>query len=239
MAQILISADEENDKVIALLDKWEIPYEIATISFKIGDYLINGYLDEEGNPHGSMLVERVTVGDWWGKLKSGRSNNQLVDLSDNVRLSVLAVIGHIELNLPAQVQVDYVVATSSLVAGFVSSCWKKCNQGAEGNVAVINCLSEEFFVLFLKELLKWCDIQDPRIPKIERLSRNPDWQYLFFLQTIPGVGDNLSKILAFKFPTPYDLVTASVEEIQDTEGIGKKKSQTIYDFFREQRGLVF
>ena len=239
MNQLLVSADEKNEAVIALLKKWGIPYEVASISFKVGDYLINGYLDEEGNPHGSMLVERVTVADWWGKIKSGRSNNQMVDLSFNVRLSVLAVVGYMELNLPEEIHADYVQVTSSLVAGFVSACWKKCNQGAEGNVAVINCLSEEFFVLLLKELIKWCDVQDPRIPKIERLSRNPDWQYLFFLQTIPGVGENLSKTLAYVFPAPYKLVTATAEEIQAIEGIGKKKAQTIYDFFREERGLIF
>ena len=238
MSQILISANETNYRVRELMDLWGVPYKISKHSFEVGDYIVGGYEDND-TIYGSIVVERETVTDLWGKLKSGRGNNQLVDLSYNFRLSVLAIVGYLETDLPVNTGADFSKMINSILAGVVSAAWKKCNQGAEGNIAVINFISEEHFVLFLKELLSWVDKEDPRIPKMERLSRKPEWQYLFWLQSIPGVGELRAKNLMFAFPTPLELVNATKEQIEKVEGFGKKTAQGVYDFFRKPNNPVF
>lgn len=247
MTQILISADEAPKAItiIDLLKELGIPYEIASISFDLGDYIINGWVDERDKPHGAALVERVTVPDMWGKMKSGRGNNQMVDLSSSIRLSILAVIGYLELDLADQIKTDYSHAMASMLAESVSIVWKRANIDIHetftggGNVSLINFTNEYTFVLFLKELLKWCQIEDPRIPRIERLSKRPEWQYLFWLQSISGVGELLSRTLAFEFPVPYDLVTASKERLLEVEGVGKGRANMLYNFFRNKQNIMY
>lgn len=247
MGKVLISANEASQapRVLELLKVFGIPHEVAPISFELADYIINGWIDADNKPRGAMMVERTTVADYWGKIKSGRGNNQLVDLSASIRLSILAIIGYLETDLPSQIQTDYHSAMGGLLAGVVSAVWKRANIDIHetftggGNISVINFISEEGFVLFLNELLKWCDIEDPRIPKIERLSRKPEWQYLFWLQSIHGIGEHRSRALMFAFATPYDLITASVEEINAVEGFGKVLSQNLYNFFRNPPNPVF
>lgn len=238
MTQVLISADEHNVHVTDVFDKYGITYIQSSHSFELGDYIINGY-EDESFVYGDIMVEAESVGDMWGKIKSGRGNNQLVDLSYNFRLSVLAIIGYIELDLPKQAKVEYMDYMSSVMAGVTSASWKRCGEGAEGNIAVMNFTTYTSFALYLGELAKWSEIEDPRIPKMERLSRKANWQYYFLLQTIPGVGELIAKNLIFSFPKPYDLIIATVEQVQAVEGIGKKKAQDIYDFFRNEIDPMF
>lgn len=247
MTPILISADEapKASITIDLLKKLKIPYEIANISFDLGDYIINGWVDKSKKPHGAAVVERTTVIDLWGKIKSGRGNNQMVDLSSNIRLSILAVIGYIEMDLADNIKTTYGHAMASMLAEAVSVVWKRANIDIHetfiggGNISLINFTNEYTFVLFLKELLKWCDIEDPRIPRMERLSRRSEWQYLFWLQSIQGVGELLSRTLALEFPTPYDLVTASKERLVKVEGIGKGRAEMLYNFFRTKQNIIY
>lgn len=244
MTDILVSADEHSEEVFHWLNKLGVPYKVSSHSFDLGDYIVGGYEDEE-TVYGNIVVERATVNDYWEKLKARRMNNQLVDLSFNFRLSVLAIIGSIETGLSDEAQVDYQTAIHSMLAGIVSAGWKKCNQDVTeeyeegGNIVVINFVTEYAFVVFLKELLERSTKEDPRIPRMERLSRRPEWQMQFFLQSIPGIGEGLCKSLMFHFPCPFYLVTATVEDLMMIEGIGKIKAKSIYDFFRTPINPVF
>jgi len=246
MPEVLISADENNEQVMMWLDHYGISYQRSKYSFEVGDYIVGGYEDDDGY-YGKIVVEHKTMIDFVNSLFSERMNNQEVDLSFNFRLSILCVVGMVEMELstakmqfsPDTTSEQYDKALTSILAGKVSAMWKRSNQGEEGNISYINFDTERAFVLFLRELNKWVDKEDARIPKMERLSRRSEWQMQFFLQSIPDVGELIAKNLMFNFDNPYDLITASIGELRAVEGIGPKTADKIFNFFRSNWKKIF
>lgn len=49
-------------------------------------------------------------------------------------------------------------------------------------------------------------------------------------RTLPGVGSTLASVVAGKFSTPAEMITADVERWQAIEGIGKVKARKLVDF---------
>lgn len=238
---ILISADEHNAEIIIWLDHHKVPYTISKHSFEVGDYIVGGYEDEEA-VYGKIVVEHKTVKDYIASLHTNRMNNQEVDLSYNFRLSVLAITGLLEMEV-AEIKQKYAdgmtvksfyFSLTTTAAGLVSSMWKRANEGEEGNIAVLMFDTPQAFVLFLQQLDRWSETEDPRIPKMERLSRFPEYQYQFFLESIPGLGKHRARVINDNFDTPYDLVNASIEELKSLQGIGEVTAKTVYAFFRNK-----
>lgn len=228
------------------LEHYGISYQKSKHSFEVGDYIVGGYEDDEGY-YGKIVVEHKTMVDFVNSLFTERLNNQEVDLSYNFRLSILCVVGMLEMELatakmkfaPDTTPEKYDKALTSIIAGKVSAMWKRSNQGAEGNISYINFDTERAFALFLRELNKWVNKEDPRIPRMERLSRRPEWQMQFFLQSIPDVGEQIAKNLMFAFNNPYDLINASIDELKVVEGIGPKTAEKIFIFFRDDWEKIF
>lgn len=63
-----------------------------------------------------------------------------------------------------------------------------------------------------------------------------DEQLEYVIASIPDIGRILSKPLLARFRTIKDLVNASVEDLQEVPGIGKKKAERIFEVVRKKYG---
>lgn len=71
---------------------------------------------------------------------------------------------------------------------------------------------------------------------IERSKLQPNWRFLFGLG-IRFVGETASKKLSESFGTVSSLQKASIEELNDVDGIGEVMAQSIIDFFGDETNI--
>ena len=74
--------DREKSNTISILNKLKIPFEITRL--EVGDYLF---------PEKGIIVERKSVEDFIGSVRSGRMQEQLINMQNNYEHSYLVIIG--------------------------------------------------------------------------------------------------------------------------------------------------
>jgi ERCC4-type nuclease len=181
-----------------------------------------------------VVLERKSVPDLVSSIRSNHLWEQLLALLKettvfgyDIRRKVLVIHGDIE---------EYAFGGSR---GFWSSLAGAFQEILfVYNVPIVFVGNDDFFSHFLRIFIqretegandgapkhRWCH---------KRVRQNMPVKVtkMVLLDALPGVGEVLSSHMVNKFGTVEKIATASLEDLQTVEGIGKMKAQKIYDVF--------
>jgi len=207
---IVVDTREKGSLVPAKLEELKVPIEYRTL--EIGDYLI-----------GNLCVERKEIGDYVGSLIEGRLNNQLYELSYHYSHSILLVEGFVD-----EVLWMRKIKRSVYISSLAGAICKKSIEGQQGVVSVVMVSSPYDTALLLYYLDEKVSSGEFRMPQY---NPEPKWKMsriVSLVCSLPGVGETRGLKLLEKFNSIEDLVKASVEQIDEVEGIGTKTAQEIW-----------
>lgn len=185
-----------------------------------GDYLVQGVE--------TIPVERKDVHDYVNSLVSGRLNNELYKLSFNYPISLLVVEGFVE-----DVLIYGGVKRSAYFSSLVGSFIKKAPLG-EGGIINLICVNSAYdtaqILRFMDEKLKSVDGMI-RLPKAQKIPIRKEKQLLHSIACFPGIGEVRARDLLSHFGTYRNLVCASLKELEEVKGIGRKTAVLLYNLF--------
>jgi len=178
-------------------------------SLKAGDYLLNN----------TLLVERKTAGDFVQSLLDGRLFNQCRKIRESGLSGLFIIEGNLDL-IDRKISVEAI--QGALLSIMVS--WQLPVYFSSGKEETANVL------------MRICNFQKTS-GNSARLhygsGKKCHGSQIFFLQSLPNVGPQLALRLLGHFGTIEHIVTADVIELKSVEGVGKKKAEFIYNFFRK------
>jgi len=216
----MILIDYREDKeVVRLIETLEIPYEITNL--KVGDYLIND----------SVLIERKTVSDYSGSLKSQHLFNQAYQMSMNYPRSYIVIVGNI-MDLYGE---DY-LSRESYISSLSSLNIRVAPEGEMGFVTTINVDNEYDFTLLLKYIHEKHSETKFRSmsPLLGGKKKGSEFMIYDIVSRFPNVGEELAKRILTEFKTIKNIVNSDEKTISKVNGIGKKKSEDLYNLFRTE-----
>lgn len=218
---IIVDPREKNKRIFYWFDKLNVEYVMSKENLPMGDYRI-----------GDIFIElKSNVNDAINSIKSRRANNQAFDLSSMLRCSYFVFLGNAQLKLQ-----DLTYRLESYVAQLVSLSLRTSGEGVMGNINVVTLFSELEFVYWLKHIQKRAkdlDYREPLAEKLTKYSRKLEYSIPFLVQTIPNIGEELSRALLLHFGSILAVFNASVDELKEVPKIGQKKAEFIYNFVRE------
>ena len=92
-----------------------------------------------------------------------------------------------------------------------------------------------YLLIFLQQLLL-THIQDEVHNTAIEYHRKLRGQIKSELEEIPGIGEKRRKELLTKFVTIDKIREADINELAETEGMNMKAAETVYEWFRKNRG---
>ncbi len=213
--QTCIYDTRERAEYIELLREFLPDLTFIPQTLLVGDYIVNG-----------TIIERKTLDDLFQSLNDGRLNNQLLEMSRNTSLSVLAIIGDKGLikNDPLK---------NSIFQSVKAGAWfKRSPTGAQGIVIPLEFDDDEAFVFFIKGLAKKEKI---RVPKLSKIRVTGNDLLVMTLAAVPGWNEVLARRGLETFGTIEQIIQATPTELKDSiRGCGKKKSQDFHEHFRRR-----
>jgi ERCC4-type nuclease len=188
----------------------------------VGDYLVK-VGDYE------VAVERKEASDYVSSIEDGRLFNQLYQLSTNYELSFLIVVGSI-----TEALIHSNLNRRAFLSSLVGSCMKRSPAGKRGQIITLTVETMHDFagcVYYIHKKLEKGDFD--RRPKPVG-SKSDHYACLVTLYScFPYVSEERAKRLAKRFPSLMAIVNASVEDLMQVEGIGKKIATEIYNFIHK------
>jgi len=171
----------------------------------------------------AVCIERKDAGDFVSSIVDGRIWEQLYHLSSMCSLAILIVVGS-----PTVALIERKFPRSAYIGALASIALKHSPEGFRVSVLVLETIYD--FIEFLRLMCRKVDEDDILLPV--RPVRKTDLNLLQIqtIATLPGVGEVYAKKLLEKFGSIYNLVNASVDEIEKV--VGKKRAEKIYRFIR-------
>lgn len=211
--------------------------DITITQLPLGDYFICP------DPQTGVLVERKTTSDFINSMRSNHLWEQLLRMMQTPTLldtpvsrRILLIHGTFEQYLASFTELGF--------DGSPQTFWNSLN-GAKQEILfvydtpVVAVENEDDFKAFFKILVQreqsaknngapkahW---QTPKISPTLPVKEGRK----ILLSTIPHIGDTLAGNLLKQFPTVKDIACASLDDLQTVPGIGKRKAEAIFSFFR-------
>ena len=185
----------------------------ADLSFSqlyAGDYIINE----------SIIIERKTKTDFVQSIINGRLFEQCAKLRKTGMLPLIIVEGN-------PFKTNHNIKPESIKGALLSVT-------VSWQIPVIRSSGKEDTA----DMIIMAARQDSSPPQfIRKTSYKPKvWQNNkhYFIRNLPGVGAKLATTLLEHFGTIENIVLANVSDLMEVEGIGKKKANRLYTFFREK-----
>jgi ERCC4-type nuclease len=173
-----------------------------------------------------VAVERKESSDFVQSLKDGRLHQQLYYMSSLTPRSYLAIIGNITMGL-----LESKFSRQAYVGAIVSITLKRSIDGVQGNINIVNLDTIYDFMLFLKYLHKQLEEGDLiRLPKINVQKADLKHLQVATLSTLPSVGEVYATKLIEKFGSIYNVVNASLQQLESI--LGKSKARKVYNYLR-------
>ena len=207
--QISLTADnrEKSSGIPALLQNRFVRVQMAQLA--AGDYMIN---DE-------IVIERKTKEDFVQSLLDGRLFAQCTRLRKTGLVPLFIVEGnpyktahHIA---PAAIKGALLSINLSWQIPIIKSSGKEDT----ADIIVMAAKQEINALYFVRK--------SGRIPKKAQNRQH------YFLQGLPGIGPALAHKLLRHFTTIENFIQADAAALAEVEGIGKKKAEQLFRFFRE------
>jgi len=209
MAMIVVDSREAAGvpKIIEGLEKAGIEVKIDYL--EAGDYLA-----------GDVLVERKTVMDLLGSVRSGRLWRELDKMkrAEGVR-PVVAIEGSLAL---AEKLSKW---SPTAICGVVNSI------ALDWGVPTVFLPSRRWMVMYLIQLAKSAELEGRRVRALrvkEKCERLSDLQR-FLVEGLPGISAARAELLLKTFGSPRRVFTASKEELTSVKGIGEKLAEKIIE----------
>ncbi len=204
---------EKSDKVQVFVDDRELKSSVASalkekgavvtpLRLDVGDYVLSE----------RVCVERKNAADFEASVIDGRLFKQAQELRENFASPLIALVGS-EFER---------INPNALRGAFIS--------------LAVDYRIPLFFFDFDKELADFLyalgereQLLEPRAAKL-RFGKKPltlEEQQRFIVESIPLVGPKVALALLQHFKSVTGIVNASVDELQEAEGIGKKRAEEI------------
>ncbi|PIO03127.1 hypothetical protein COT57_00990 [Candidatus Micrarchaeota archaeon CG09_land_8_20_14_0_10_55_25] len=204
---------KESDKVQVFVDDREFKSEVCRQLFElgallypkrlsVGDYVLSG----------RVAVERKSDADLESSIIDGRLFAQAKDLKENFESPLLAVIGKEFQRINPKALRGALI---SLAVDFKLPAFFFENSQE---------FAEFLYALGEKEQLK--ESRETRI-RFGKKGFSLQEQQRFIVESLPGVGPKNARFLLENFKSVQDVFEADAEDLQDVEGIGKKKAEEI------------
>ena len=171
----------------------------------------------------AVCIERKDAGDFVSSIVDGRVWEQLYHLSSMCSLAILIVVGS-----PTVALIERKFPRSAYIGALASIALKHSPGGFRVSVLVLETIYD--FIEFLRLVCRKVDEDDVLLPI--KPVRKADLKLLQIqtVATLPGVGEVYARKLLEKFGSIYNLVNASVDELEEV--VGKKRAEKIYRFVR-------
>jgi len=213
-SKIKIIVDHRERKIIDELKELDVDVEIKEL--KAGDFVLS---DKVG-------AELKTKNDFISSMIDGRLNNQLKLLRENFEIPLLIIQGEEDIYSIRNVHPNAI--RGMLVTISVSY-----------NIPIIYSKNVKDTAGILKVIAK--REQDPNFKSFnlrnERKPLTPNELKEYIVESLPGIGRNLSKSLLEQFNSINKIFNADVEELKKVEKIGKKKAENIRKVIDEEYKL--
>jgi DNA excision repair protein ERCC-4 len=171
-----------------------------------GDYLIDD----------TLLVERKTISDFVASIRDGRLFRQTTQLASNPIRSAFILEGTsadiVNIGMRREV-VQGAIISLTIVSGIPL-------------LRSLNPVESARLLLYAAHQLKWRRRHPVRRHQIRCTTKEKE--QLYFLEGIPGIGPFRANELLKRFGSIRSILGASIEELGDVPGIGKKTIETIY-----------
>jgi len=193
--------------------------ELQRRHLEVGDYLVS-VNDFE------IAVERKEASDYVSSLESGRLQNQLYQLSTNYDISYLIVVGSV-----TEALIHSNLRREAFLSSLVGASLKRSPSGKQGQIITLMVETMSDFagcVYFIHKKLEKGDFD--RRPVSFGSKSDVDSCLVTLYSCFPMVSVERAKRLAKRFPSLRAICNASVREIMEVEGIGKKTAEKIYEF---------
>jgi len=193
--------------------------ELQRKPLEVGDYLVS-VGDYE------VVVERKDASDYVTSLEGGRLQNQLYQMSTNYDLSFLIVVGSI-----TEALLHSNLTRNAFLSSLVGSAMKRSPTGKRGQVITLTVETMHDFagcVYFIHKKLEKGDFDRRPVPFGSK--SDIDACLVTLYSCFPMVSIERAKRLAKRFPSLKAIVNATVEDLMQVEGIGRKTAERIYEF---------
>lgn len=201
-----IFVDYREDKnIYSMLEDDEFEIEITTL--QCGDYLCN-----------NVLIERKSDNDFISSVRNNLIFQQCQDMLSNPEIT------------------PYILITSSLRSleyqGFDKQYIVDILTGLNRR-GIITFLvdNSDNFIFFVKTFFRKYSSDKVRLVNPIRKPVSNEDKILYSYYSLPEIGIELAGRLKERFSCPKDLYNASIEQLMEIEGIGKKKAEILYNFF--------
>ncbi|ARM77116.1 multidrug MFS transporter [Acidianus manzaensis] len=206
MARIYVDDREKNSGIPDLLKEFGATVIIQQLS--VGDYVIGE----------DIAIERKSVSDLVHSIFDKRFFDQITRLKSSYKMPILLIEGNLE--RIREITEKWKAINSALITAI-----------AEYDIKVIYSLnkSDSAYVIFkLSEKYQSNSIKKNRItlhdkPKFENIK---DMQ-LYFIESLPNIGETNAKKLLEKFSTVRNICNASISDLERALG-SRKKAEEIY-----------
>lgn len=184
-------------------------HEFETANLDSGDYCVEG-------PAGKYLIERKDWPDFVDSWRTGHLYSQLRRMNLQDHQPVLVIEGdrrypHTQINWGEDRR--YLTA---VVAGF--------------DVPVIPTRDTDETLSVVEDFEDWSGESDDRVHSVRTTKKVKDSERgQYILEGLPNVGPSRAQDLLDEFGTPRQVMTASIERLQDVEGIGPSTAEAIND----------
>ncbi|MHA1185255.1 MAG: DEAD/DEAH box helicase [Candidatus Heimdallarchaeota archaeon] len=208
--KIIIDTRESKSGIAKELTNLDVDIDLQQLA--IADYIVSSRIG----------VERKDVADFSQSLIDGRLFPQLIALRKNYPLPVLIIEG--------ETLYGHRAINPEAIRGAISSIT------LDYDIRIFWTRNSKDTARFLRNIAKREQIKSDKTPSI-RSEKAPviisDLQE-FIVAGFPKINTTLAKRILAKFTTLECFFNASVEEIQEVKGIGKKIAQEIKDLIQEK-----
>ena len=187
--------------------------KVANLSFSqlyAGDYIINE----------SIIIERKTKTDFVQSIINGRLFEQCAKLSKTGMLPLIIVEGN-PFKTGHNIKPESIKgALLSITVSWQIPVIRSSGKEDTADMILMTARQNSNPTLFIRKT--------GYKPKFQQNSKH------YFVGNMPGVGSKLATALLKHFGTIEDIVLANASDLMEVEGIGKKKADRLYAFFREK-----
>ena len=224
---MIIVDTREPEKIIKLLK--DLGLEVVRKQLEVADYLIRA-TSKEGIAH-EIPIERKTIQDFAQSIIDGRLWKQTYMMSIEYPISYMVIVGYIN-----EVLMERLIHRHALIGALCSISIKRAPSGCRGVIIPIILETDYDFALFVYNLHKRAeegDFDRLPLPKVRKKSNYKE-ALIAMYSCIPGVGEELAKHLAERFPNLELLLRATPTILMTIPGIGKMKARKIYEFLHKK-----
>ena len=193
--------------------------ELVRKPLEVGDYLVsvNGY---------EIAVERKDASDYVNSLEDGRLHNQLYQLSTNYEISFLIIIGSV-----TEALIHSNLRREAFLSSLIGASLKRSPSGKSGQIITLMVETMSDFagcVYYIHKKLEKGDFDRRPVPFGKK--SDVDACLVTLYSCFPMVSIERAKRLTKRFPSLKAICNATVADLMEVEGIGKKTAEKIYEF---------